>query len=262
MNKQKNEDIWVVCPECKTKLKKENIEAHLKHVHDKKIEDVDESSIKVLPKKGKKQKKPMNFSFGTIAVILIIFVVIVAAAFFVLSGPSDESNNNSIPDDNNNNQNTGAWLDDYTPVHSLGTGDNGFWIDHPIEGSITHPQWVIDSLQNGCVVFVVHRMYCTYCAPQADRVIALAEKYEHDNLVFYDLDIDQGGDLETKGYDSLRYDPNGDPHYIALTVIITLIEKDGNIEHAWHAWEGDMEESEIEDWMKDAMYYHHINSGD
>jgi hypothetical protein len=41
--------------------------------------------------------------------------------------------------------------------------------------------------------------------------------------------------------------------------IITLIEKDGNVAYAWHAWEGDMEESEIEDWMKDAMYYHHIN---
>ena len=36
MSKEKNEDSWVICPECKIKLKKENISAHLKHVHDKK----------------------------------------------------------------------------------------------------------------------------------------------------------------------------------------------------------------------------------
>ena len=85
MSKEKNEDTWVICPECKTKLKKDNIAVHLKNVHDKNIEDVNESSIKVLPKKGQKQKKTMNLSIGTIAIVLVIFVVIVAAAFFVLS---------------------------------------------------------------------------------------------------------------------------------------------------------------------------------
>ncbi len=253
MSTEKNEDPWVICPECKTKLKKENIAAHLRHVHDKKIEDVDESSIKVIQKKG--QQKP-KVSKAVISGVFVVLVVVVVALFFLFSGSSGNS------DTNGNHSNGSSWLETYTPVHSLSMGDDGFWIDHPIDGSITHPQWVIDSLQNGCVVFVVHRMYCTWCAPQADRVIALAEKYEHDNLVFYDLDIDQGGDLETKGYDSLRYDPNGNPHYIALTGIITLIEKDGSNQFAWHAWEGDMEESEIEDWMKDAIYYHHINSGE
>ncbi len=250
---KEQDETWVMCPVCKTKLKKENISAHLRHVHDKKIEDVDESLIKVLPKKGQQQKP--RVSKGIIAGIVVVLVIVVAGMLFLFSGSSDNSTNNRNPSDGS------SWLDTYTPVHSLGTGDDGFWIGHPIDGSITHPQWVIDSLQKGCVVFVVHRMYCTWCAPQAERVIALAEKYKKENLVFYDLDIDQGGDLEMKGYDSLIYDPDGAPHYIALTGIITLIEKDGSKQYAWHSWEGDMTESEIESWMKDAMYYHHINSG-
>ena len=62
MSKEKNEDIWVICPECKTRLKKEHISTHMKHVHAKKIEDFDESSIKILPKKELRSKKSMKFS--------------------------------------------------------------------------------------------------------------------------------------------------------------------------------------------------------
>jgi thiol-disulfide isomerase/thioredoxin len=118
-----------------------------------------------------------------------------------------------------NGSNDLSWLENYTPLHPLDTGDNGFWIDHPIDGSMSHPQWVIDDLQSNCVVFVVHRHTCAWCDPQAQRVIALAEKYK-DSVNFYDLDIDLGGDTEMKGYDSLIYDPDGPPHYIALTGII------------------------------------------
>lgn len=163
---------------------------------------------------------------------------------------------NETVDDNNKDD----WITNHTPTYSVGQGENSFWIDHPIDGSINHPKWVIDSLKEGCVVFVVHKHTCTWCDPQAQRVIALAEKYT-DSFVFYDLDLDLGGDIQMKGYDSLIYDPNGKPNYIALTGIITLIENNGNITYGWHAWEGDMTKSDIEDWMKDAMYYHHVNSG-
>lgn len=252
MSKEKNEEVWVICPECKTKLKKENISDHLKRVHDKKIEDFNESLIKILSKKEKKQKAGRSIALVAVIILILIVVGVVILAF--ATGFFGSSNNE-------NQANSSSWLNTYTPVHSLGDSNNDFWVDHPIDGTISHPQWVKDSLKNGSVVFVVHRMYCTWCAPQAERVITLAEKYKKENLVFYDLDIDQGGDLEKKGYDALIYDPDGPPHYIALTVIITLIEKDGKIEYAWHAWEGDMTEAEIENWMKDAMYYHHINSG-
>ncbi len=81
MIEEKNENIWVICPECKTRLKKEHIATHMKHVHSKKIEDFDESSIKVLTKKEQKQKKPMHFSLNSIAVIAVIFAVILHCGF-------------------------------------------------------------------------------------------------------------------------------------------------------------------------------------
>lgn len=181
---------------------------------------------------------------------IIVSMLFIGTAL-LLSGCTSNSSNNGDQ----------SWLDTYTPVRSLGTGANDFWIDHPINGTISHPQWVKESLEDGCVVFVVHRHTCTWCDPQAQRVIALAEKYKDANVVFYDLDIDLGGDIMMKGYDALIYDPDGPPHYIALTGIFTLIEKDGKVEYGWHAWEGDMTEAEIESWMKDAMHYHHRNKG-
>jgi len=186
-----------------------------------------------------------NTSWSIIASMLFI------GSAMVLSGCTNNSPNNGDQ----------SWLDTYTPVRSLGTGANDFWIDHPIDGALSHPQWINDSFENGCVVFVVHRHTCISCDPQAQRVIALAEKYKDSNLVFYDLDIDLEGDIMMKGYDALIYDPDGPPHYIALTGIFTLIEQDGTIEVGWHAWEGDMTETEIESWMKDAMYYHQKNKG-
>ena len=138
MSKEKNEGIWIICPECKTKLKKEHIATHMKHVHDKEIEDLDESSIKVLPKKEQKKKKPMKISIGTIAVILVIVVIISAAAYFVLSGSSDDSNNP-------------RWLDDYTPVYSFGTESSNFWINFPVGNpsvgqSVSHLTWITEDL--------------------------------------------------------------------------------------------------------------------
>lgn len=190
----------------------------------------------------------------TIGIILTIIISVLLVA-----GCSQQVDTNE--NSNNENNKSLAWIYDYTPVHSLGTGDNDFWVDHPIDGSVSHPQWVIDSLENNCVVFVVHKHTCASCDPQAQRVIALSKEYE-ESLYFYDLDLDLGGDIMEKGYDSLIYDPDGPPSYIALTGIITLIEDDAETDIVWHAWEGDMTESEIEDWIRDAIYYHDLYKGD
>ena len=260
MNKEKNEDAWVICPVCETKLKKENIETHLKHVHDKKIEDFDESSIKVLSKKGKKQKKTMNFSFGTIAIIIVIMIVIVAAAFFILSGSSDEPNNNG----EGGNSDNPDWLDDYTPVHSLGTGSDKFWINFPSGQSPDHLTWITESLEEKPVFFVCHRTGCYGCSAQADRVIALGEKYSED-AIFYDLDYpySQYGtspeDILNKFYEAFYYDPNGGSNVIATTGVFTIINDDGEEKIAWHSWEGNVDDAEMESWVKDIIYYYNIN---
>jgi len=263
LTKQKQDDIWVICPECKTKLKKENLSAHMKHVHDKKIEDYDESSIKVLPKKGQKQKKTMNLGLGTIAVILVISVFIVGAVFFVFSGSSDDSNNNSN-ENSNNTSNTVNWFENYTPVHSIGTGSDKFWINFPSGQSVQHKTWITQDLEEKPVFFVCHRTGCYGCTAQADRVKALGETYAED-AVFYDLDDpypgygDSTADILEKYNAAFDYDPNGGSHYIALTGVFTLVNDGGEVKIGWHSWEGDVSDSEMESWVKDIIYYYHVN---
>jgi hypothetical protein len=234
----------------------------MKHVHSKKIEDFDESSIKVLHKKELRQKKPMHFSLNTIAVIAIIFVVIIVAAVFVLSRSPDGSNTNG-------NSNKPQWLDDYTPVYSVGTGSDNFWVNFPVGNpsvgqSVVHKTWIAEDLKEKPVVFVCHRTGCTACTPQADRVKALREKYGED-AVFYDLDDNYDGsapaDILQKYHDAFYYDPNGEPNYIALTGVYTLVNDGTGVKIGWHSWEGDVADSDMENWVKDCIYYNNINSG-
>jgi hypothetical protein len=191
-------------------------------------------------------------------VILVTIILVITVLIF--SGCVDNNKNS------NNTDNTGTWLDDYSPVHSIGTGSNDFWIEFPAgsENSgqiINHLSWIMDSIESNCVVFVVHKTGCVGCAAQAERVINLAGTYE--NLVeFYDLDIPLGGDIEQMAYDSYLYDPDGPPGYIALTGVYTFVKQDGETKVGWHSWEGNVADSDMEDWIKDAIYYHHINKGE
>ena len=112
--------------------------------------------------------------------ISMFFVV----CFMLLSGCT---NNNS-----NNNSN-----DNYTPIHSVGTGEDDFWINFPVGNpsvgqSVTHKTWITDDLKEKPVIFVCHRTGCGTCTPQADRVKALREIYGED-AVFYDLDDNYDG---------------------------------------------------------------------
>jgi hypothetical protein len=167
-------------------------------------------------------------------------------------------------DDSNNNSNGSSWIDTYTPVHSVGSGDDDFWTVypdiHPNGGQpITHLSWVLDSLKENSVVFVVHRTGCVSCQPQADRIIALGEKYV-DYVVTYDLDTTLGGDAEQKAYEAYLYDPDDGQGYIALTGIFTLVNDNGEIVYGWHSWEGDVADAEMETWIKDCIYYYTMNS--
>ena len=62
------------------------------------------------------------------------------------------------------------------------------------------------------------------------------------------------------GYEAYLYDPNGAPGYIALTGVFTYIEDDGEIKIGWHSWELDVEDSVMESWIKDAIYYYDMNN--
>ena len=184
---------------------------------------------------------------------------------FFLSGCISNNTNDDTSDDNSDNGfDDSNWLKNYTPVHGIGTGSDDFWITYPPGNpssgqSVNHLDWVLNSLEKGCVLFVVHKTGCPYCKAQADRVIALADKYAG-QVEFYDLDIPLGGDVEQKAYDAYLYDPDGAPGYIALTGVFTLIENNGEIAYGWHSWELDVEDSVMESWIKDAIYYYDLNN--
>jgi hypothetical protein len=164
------------------------------------------------------------------------------------------------------NQNADAvnWLDGYTPVHGIGSSEDDFWTVYPDMNpdagkNVSHLQWVLDALQNSSVAFVVHQTGCTTCKPQADRVIALGEKYSG-NLTVFDLDLANGGVTEQRGNNAYVYDPSGPPGYIALTGIFTIIKVNGQVAVGWHSWEGNV--ADMETWVKDAICYYHMSSNE
>jgi len=189
--------------------------------------------------------------------LLSILVLIVSITLFVGCVDNNQTENN--------NGNSGSWLDNYSPIHAIGDSEDEFWIEFPASSessgqAISHLSWILDSLESDCVIFVVHKTGCVGCAAQAERVINLSGEYEA-QVEFYDLDIPLGGDIEQMAYESYLYDPDGPPGYIALTGIFTYVEEQGERKIGWHAWEGNVIDSEMEDWIRDAIYYYHLNNG-
>ena len=197
-------------------------------------------------------------SYGAAA--SLFFVV----SFVLLSGcTSDNSNSTSKGP---------SWMNNYTPIHSVGTGPNNFWINFPVGNpsvgqSVNHLTWITEDLKEKPVVFVCHRTGCTACTPQADRVKALRETYGED-AVFYDLDNPFEGygvateDILKKFNEAFYYDANGPPSYIAFTGVFTLLKDGGEVKIGWHSWEGDVANADMENWIKDAICYYHTNSED
>ena len=178
-------------------------------------------------------------------------------SFVLLSGCTSDNSNDS------------AWMNNYTPVHSVGNETDNFWITFPAGSaypgqSPQHLTWITEDLKEKPVVFVCHCTGCTGCKPQADRVNALRETYEED-AVFYDLDNPWEGygtateDIKNKFYEAFYYDPNGEPNLIATTGVFTLIKDGGEVKIGWHSWEGNVADAEMETWIKDAIYYYHVN---
>jgi hypothetical protein len=205
--------------------------------------------LNAIKKRQRDYSRIINKKFLTM--IFIIFLVL-----FFSGCTSNNIENDPINMD---------WLINHIPVHSLGTGNDDFWINYPTSNPnssqpVTHLSWVNDSIEEGCVLFVVHKTGCETCQPQADRMISLAEKYEG-YVVFHDLDIALGSTIEQRAYDSYLYDADGPPGYIALTGIFTLINDSGNIEYGWHSWEMDVDSEVLEEWIKDGIYYWNENNG-
>ncbi len=181
-------------------------------------------------------------------------------SFVLISGCTSDPSNNS---------NDQSWMKNYTPIHAAGSGSNDFWITYPtgnpLHGQdVNHLRWIVDSLKTKPVLFVVHRTGCIGCADQAERVIKFGETYD-EYVLLYDLDAvyEAPSDILQKANEVYMYDPNGPPGYIALTGIFTYIKENDETKIGWHTWEApnDMtvSDSDLETWIKDAIYYYHIN---
>jgi len=256
MSKEKNDDVWIICHECKTKIKQENFIVHMKRVHNKIIDDVQMKSMETFHKK-RQEKKPKGVSskIAVVAIILLVIAVVIAAVILIFLASNGDNGTNSDGSSLTNN---------YTPVHSIGTGSDKFWINFPAGQSVQHKTWITQDLEEKPVFFVCHRTGCVGCSAQADRVKALGEKYAED-AVFYDLDDpypgygDSTADILEKYNAAFDYDPDGGTHYIALTGVFTLVNDGGEVKIGWHSWEGNVGDSEMESWVKDIIYYYHVN---
>ncbi len=203
---------------------------------------------------------------------MLIVVCLSVLLLMLFSGCTSNNTNNTSSDEDDNISNNSSWLDTYSPTHKEGEGINDFWVTFPTinpkaNQSVKHLSWIIDDLEEKPIVFVCHRTGCTACTPQADRIKAFRDIYAED-AIFYDLDDPyegygtSTGDILLKYNQAFYYDPNGPPSYIALTGVFTLIEKDGKAQIGWHTWEGNVADTAMENWIKDAIYYYHVNSED
>ncbi len=267
---------WERCPECGTKLKSKNLSRHLKKVHGD-----------GLSSRGKPQETP-NLIKTRFLPVLVIGIIIVAcfSGYILLRGPGEEDDyiggtdddpidgNDGTDDDpidgndgtddgpiDGNDGTDGYDPGDYDPHYSSGSGDDDWWINYPSQNpnagsSVSHPQWVLDSLKNKPVVIFAHSDDCAPCLVQEqdmDKVL----KDLGSNVVYYDL-LSDGSD--PRAYEVFNiYDANGGQSYIPLTAIVTLIE-DGNVKVAWHSSEGATGEEWLRTYIQDAIYYHNHNS--
>ena len=190
----------------------------------------------------------------------MITLLTIHILLFLSGCTSNNTDNNS-----NNGSDDPNWLENYTPMHGIGTGSDDFWIEFPAGSdyyaqSVDHFDWITDYIDNDPILFVVHRTGCLGCKEQGDLVISLAEKY-NESVVFHDIDAVSSASpmIQQMANEAYLYDPNGAPGYIALTGVFTYMKDNGEIKIGWHSWELDVEDSEMEDWIKDSIYYHSIN---
>ncbi|MCJ7571858.1 MAG: right-handed parallel beta-helix repeat-containing protein, partial [Candidatus Thermoplasmatota archaeon] len=99
MSKKLEEDTWVNCPECKTKVKQQNLAHHMKYAHNKIMDDAEIKPLETSHNKRQENKTKRVISKTTIAIITIIFIIVVASiSVYFLSNPKES---NGQPNDSN-----------------------------------------------------------------------------------------------------------------------------------------------------------------
>jgi hypothetical protein len=126
----------------------------------------------------------------------------------------------------------------------IGTGDNNFW-----NTTTEHPSWAVEAVQAEPVLIFAHSTDCAPCITQAEICENVYESYSSDIRYF---DFVSGVDAEASACFS-AYDPDGAPHYVPLTIVLTMGPENTII---WHSWEGVVEEKVLTSWIEEAIAYH------
>ncbi len=275
ITKDKLGQEWIKCPSCPMKVRSTNFVNHMKFTHRKRLE------IESPPKQ-------MNMKILTLMIVVIILSVSIVGSIILISSLENGQNSNisnkiNVNSNNNqtskNNTNNNAsdenppdnveinWWDNYTSLYSQGSGENNWWINypdkHPDSGeSVNHLEWIKQNIEKKPILIVVHRAGQPCCEPQAIKAREVANEYP-DDLIFHDLDLTTDSDTYDKAYEISIYDPDGEPHLIALTIVLTKIkDNSGKVSIAWHSWEGDMDKLVLESWVRDGIYYYENSKTD
>lgn len=132
---------------------------------------------------------------------------------------------------------------------------------HPGAGSeVDHPSWVLELLEDGPILILDHSTNCIPCINQEEAANAVLEEVGEDAIAFENLIADPNNERANALFEV--YDPNGRKSLVPLTVIITLVEKDGNVVVGWKSAEGETGEDWLLSYVEDAIEYHEENVGD
>lgn len=226
----------IICPKCGQKVPDAELEWHLSEVH---------GSLSVFLSERKRD----------LVILMAIVAILVIVAYIMTTMPFEDENPPSSPSSN--------WLDSYKPEHKTGSSENDWWTAYPdinpAPGSpVDHPSWVEDILDDGPLIILDHSEGCAPCVAQTGDIEAIKKNYQ--GQITY-LDLLSSGD-DPRAFEAFNaYDPNGDPPYIPLTIIITRVKDGSGTRIVWHSTEGATGQDWIEGYVKDAIYYYDESQG-
>ena len=236
------EEGWAVCKVCGVKVKGKNLRKHMQSVH---------KGSAPLPTNI---ERSVSRTIPFVAVIVVIILLIAGAAYMYFQSPEDEG-----PDINDDPD----WLQTYNPAFRRGSSNNDWWIEYPRQnprwGEMPmHPPWLIDPLRRGPVIVFAHSDNCAPCIEQERDIKAVLPNYKGQITL-----VDMMSGVDPRAGEVFReFDPNGDPNYIPLTIVFTLLkDADGEVMIAWHGSEGATGREWLNAYIRDSIYYHQQNIG-
>lgn len=146
------------------------------------------------------------------------------------------------------------------PIYSIGSGDDNWWIEYPdssnVSAPVNHLPWILESLEGNPVVILCRSKVCPTCEEQKKRLEKVLENYGN-NVTYYDLVAED--DIRT--YDAMEV------YYwapiVPVTIVLTLVrDADDKIAVGWHTMNSAIEEEIIASYIRDAIFYHQVNSMD